>query len=102
MPNSFNRHFLFTHIDECLPQGNFSESTIISLIDIDHFKQVNDNYGHSTGDVVLKSFVKVLQSTIRQNDVVIRWGGEEFLLIMPNISRKAAAEILERVRLCIE
>ena len=102
LTNSFNRHFLFTHIDEYLPQGNFSESTIMCLIDIDHFKQINDSYGHSTGDVVLKSFVKVLQSTIRQNDVVIRWGGEEFLLIMPNISRKAAAEILERVRLCIE
>ena len=102
LTNSFNRHFLFTHIDEYLPQGNFSESTIMCLIDIDHFKQINDSYGHSAGDVVLKSFVKVLKSTIRQNDVVIRWGGEEFLLIMPNISRKAAAEILERIRLNIE
>lgn len=102
LTTSFNRHFLFTHIDEYLPQGNFSESTIMCLIDIDHFKQINDSYGHSAGDVVLKSFVKVLKSTIRQNDVVIRWGGEEFLLIMPNISRKAAAEILERIRLNIE
>jgi len=102
LTGAYNRHFLFTHIDEYLPQGNFSGSTIMCLIDIDYFKQINDSYGHSAGDEVLKSFVSVLRGTIRQNDVVIRWGGQEFLLVMPNISREAAAEILERIRTNIE
>jgi diguanylate cyclase (GGDEF)-like protein len=78
------------------------ESTILCLIDIDHFKSINDTFGHSAGDGVLKSFVDLLKHAIRQNDVIIRWGGEEFLLVMPNISREAAAEILERIRVNIE
>lgn len=102
LTGAYNRHFLFTHIDEYLPTEIMTESTIMCLIDIDLFKRVNDTYGHSAGDAVLKSFVTVLKQTIRQNDVIIRWGGEEFLLLMPNISRDAAAEILERIRVNIE
>ncbi|ALO41755.1 GGDEF domain-containing protein [Pseudoalteromonas phenolica] len=102
LTGAYNRHFLFTHIDEYLPTEILTESTIMCLIDIDFFKRVNDTYGHSAGDTVLKSFVTVLKQTIRQNDVIIRWGGEEFLLLMPNISRDSAAEILERIRVNIE
>lgn len=102
LTGAYNRHFIFTHIDEYLPHESFMESTILCLIDIDHFKSINDTFGHSAGDGVLKSFVDLLKHAIRQNDVIIRWGGEEFLLVMPNISREAAAEILERIRVSIE
>ena len=102
LTGAYNRHFLFTHIEEYLPTEILSDSTIMCLIDIDFFKRVNDTYGHGAGDSVLKSFVALLKQTIRQNDVIIRWGGEEFLLVMPNISRSAAAEILERIRANIE
>ena len=102
LTGAYNRHFIFTHIDEYLPHESFMESTILCLIDIDHFKSINDTFGHSAGDGVLKSFVDLLKHAIRQNDVIIRWGGEEFLLVMPNISVEAAAEILERIRVSIE
>lgn len=102
LTGAYNRHFIFTHIDEYLPHESFMESTILCLIDIDHFKSINDTFGHSAGDGVLKSFVDLLKHAIRQNDVIIRWGGEEFLLVMPNISLEAAAEILERIRVSIE
>jgi len=102
LTGAYNRHFIFTHIDEYLPHESFMESTILCLIDIDHFKSINDTFGHSAGDGVLKSFVDLLKHAIRQNDVIIRWGGEEFLLVMPNISREGAAEILERIRVSIE
>lgn len=102
LTGAYNRHFIFTHIDEYLPHESFMESTILCLIDIDHFKSINDTFGHSAGDGVLKSFVDLLKHAIRQNDVIIRWGGEEFLLVMPNISREGAAEILERIRVNIE
>lgn len=102
LTGAYNRHFLFTHIEEYLPENTVSGSTIMCLIDIDHFKSINDNFGHSAGDGVLKTLVDLLKKAVRQNDVIIRWGGEEFLLVMPNISREAAAEILERIRINIE
>jgi len=60
----------------------YNETFGIILLDIDHFKLVNDNYGHSTGDKVLKSFAKTLKMSLREEDLVCRWGGEEFIIIV--------------------
>jgi len=102
LTGAYNRHFIFTHIEEYLPQENAMDPSILCFIDIDYFKRINDTFGHSAGDGVLKSFVDLLKKAVRHNDVIVRWGGEEFFLVMPNMSREAAAETLERIRVSIE
>lgn len=74
----------------------------IFLIDIDHFKLVNDKYGHHTGDFVLKKLSKTLQKLLRAQDFIARWGGEEFLLILPHTENKGALTIAEKMRAKIE
>lgn len=68
------------------------------MLDIDHFKQINDNYGHSAGDDVLKAVATLIKDQLRNVDMVFRFGGEEFLILLSNTSRDAAAMIGERLR----
>lgn len=70
----------------------------ILLIDIDKFKAVNDNFGHDVGDIVLKSFAETTQKLMRSNDVFGRFGGEEFLVLLPDSSKKEASQMAERIR----
>lgn len=72
------------------------------IADIDHFKTINDRHGHGAGDDVLKAFVEVVQRTIRGTDVLGRWGGEEFIAILPMSGIAEAAAIAERVRANVE
>lgn len=74
----------------------------IFLLDIDHFKQINDTYGHLSGDQVLKQFAAFLQQTVRATDYVARYGGEEFVVILPETSLKKAEELAERLRMQTE
>ena len=67
------------------------------LIDIDHFKTVNDTFGHQTGDIVLKEVASVIQNTLREVDTPARWGGEEFIVLSPNTSRENALKAAERI-----
>jgi diguanylate cyclase (GGDEF)-like protein/PAS domain S-box-containing protein len=78
--------------------------TDLSLImfDIDHFKNVNDTYGHMTGDNVLRSLVDLVKQKIRTVDIFARWGGEEFMLLTPETSPEAAYDLAERLRIAIE
>jgi diguanylate cyclase (GGDEF)-like protein len=69
----------------------------VLIMDIDHFKQVNDTYGHDTGDRVIKQFGALLQRHARSTDVVARWGGEEFLLIAPHTDIAGAMQNAERI-----
>lgn len=69
-----------------------------AMIDIDHFKKVNDTYGHPTGDRVIKSLARLLQQRLRKTDAIGRYGGEEFAVIMPNTSVDTAQQILEGLR----
>jgi len=73
----------------------------ISMIDIDHFKRINDSYGHTVGDQVLFQLANILQENIRNPDTVGRYGGEEFLLVLPNTSLKDAGEQAARLCKCI-
>lgn len=72
------------------------------LLDIDFFKKVNDTYGHEAGDKVLIYLTKILKSTVRLTDYVIRWGGEEFLIIMPGCATDHAVRIAEKIREKVE
>ena len=72
------------------------------MADIDHFKQVNDNWGHSTGDTVLKATAGTLIATLRANDSVIRWGGEEFLLIFAGCDVDQGLRLAERCREAVQ
>ena len=80
------------------------ENTPLTLIlaDIDHFKKINDTYGHEVGDIVLKTFSKLLLNELREEDTLSRWGGEEFLFLLPNTTLDKASEVAERIRSDIE
>lgn len=70
----------------------------VAVIDIDHFKQINDTYGHAVGDITLQSLTRVIQSQIRNGDIFARYGGEEFTLLFPGTPAQAAAKVLSRIR----
>ncbi len=75
----------------------YQRDLTIAMLDIDHFKKVNDLYGHQTGDEVLLSTVKFIKSQLRQVDYVARYGGEEFVIIMPETDVQAALKVMERI-----
>jgi two-component system cell cycle response regulator len=71
-------------------------------IDLDHFKAVNDNFGHSAGDQVLKDFSELLVKMVREEDVAARWGGEEFIILLSHTASEAATALAERIRCSFE
>ena len=80
----------------------YGSNLSISMIDIDHFKQVNDTYGHRAGDVVLESFACILKESLRKTDIIGRWGGEEFLIICPHTESEGCVALVEKLRQRIE
>lgn len=74
----------------------------IMMLDIDHFKRINDTYGHLAGDYVLKEVAKTIKNSIRQSDICGRFGGEEFLIALPNTKLSGAMKLAERIRKTIE
>lgn len=98
-----NRRDMKECIDKELYRNQRSNSYFsIILMDIDHFKRVNDTYGHDTGDEVLKDFSALLKHLSRKVDVVSRWGGEEFLMLLPDTSLIQALAMAERLRSEVE
>jgi diguanylate cyclase (GGDEF)-like protein len=75
-----------------------SEPFSIVLFDVDNFKQINDTYGHITGDIVLQRIAGVVKTTIRTTDLACRWGGEEFVIIYPHTNVSQALEASEKIR----
>jgi diguanylate cyclase (GGDEF)-like protein len=73
----------------------------VCLWDIDHFKQINDTHGHTVGDEVLRSLSQRLRGHLRESDLLARWGGEEFLLMLPDTELPAALQVAERLRMAI-
>ncbi len=71
------------------------------IIDIDYFKSVNDKYGHNIGDFVIVEISKLLQNNIRQTDTIGRWGGEEFIIILPNTNNIQAKNLAEKLRIIV-
>ncbi len=99
----FNRRFLERALEEFFTSCKQSKMTFsLVLIDLDDFKYVNDNYGHHVGDLVLAEVAKVLRTSMRAKDIVGRWGGDEFIVIMPNTDLKNAKKVLERIKSRLE
>ena len=88
-----NRHAL----EHLLPSRS-GQSVAAAMIDIDHFKRVNDSHGHAVGDRVLRDIAREIRATIRTDDHVVRMGGEEFLVLLPLASARAAAEVADDIR----
>ncbi len=98
-----NRRYLDSHlkllIDRSLARGR---QMSVCMTDIDRFKLINDTYGHDVGDVVLREFASRLRTAVRGADLACRYGGEEFVLVMPDTSAETAAAVAERLRMTIE
>jgi diguanylate cyclase (GGDEF)-like protein/PAS domain S-box-containing protein len=90
-----NRRTLENAVREMLSRGQL---VALAMSDLDHFKAINDRYGHEAGDRALRLFAQVSRDALRDADILGRWGGEEFVIALPGIDRHAAAQVLERVR----
>jgi len=78
------------------------EKGVILFFDIDHFKKINDTYGHEFGDYVLSEIGKILKNTFRKTDIIARWGGEEFIVVLPDTEYKDGIKLAEKLRNIIE
>jgi len=99
LTGAYNRRHLMRLIERASERGR---RLSLCLLDIDFFKRINDTYGHSAGDAVLRAFAQTVQSQVRPGDTFGRYGGEEFLLMLPDTLASSAQALAERVRLAIE
>ncbi len=94
-----NRRLMDVVLNESFAKAKrFNKSLSIILLDVDHFKIYNDTYGHPAGDKILVAIANILQEEVREIDLVVRYGGEEFLVLLPNTESSPASEIAERIR----
>ncbi|WP_163329057.1 diguanylate cyclase [Desulfurobacterium thermolithotrophum] len=96
-----NRYVIELLEEEIAKVGRDIRFSVV-MIDIDYFKQINDTYGHDVGDLVLKRLTEDIRSIIRSKDILIRYGGEEFIIYLPDTSKKEALKLAERIRKHIE
>jgi diguanylate cyclase (GGDEF)-like protein/PAS domain S-box-containing protein len=94
----FNRRFMSESLRHLLARRARTQGVVsLVLLDIDHFKKLNDTFGHDAGDTALREVAAVLQSNVREGDIVCRYGGEEFLLVLPDAGLEAATRQAERI-----
>lgn len=99
LTGAYNREFLQQHLPSALEAANVrAQPYSVAMIDVDHFKRVNDRFGHDVGDVVLAQVASLLRGAIRTDDTLVRYGGEEFLVLLPKSDVAKAREIAERMR----
>ncbi|MDN4503853.1 GGDEF domain-containing protein [Alteromonadaceae bacterium BrNp21-10] len=102
LTGALNRHGISRYLSRFYPQDRNSESLAIAIIDLDHFKAINDLHGHDIGDQVLKGTVDTIQQNIRETDRIGRWGGEEFIIICPHTNADQIFSMCDNIRLLIE
>ncbi len=99
----FNRRFLMEALDKEVQRARRKDGQVaLLLLDIDHFKRVNDTHGHLQGDVVLQKVALHIQKELRSYDVAARYGGEEFVAVLPDTSLKEAFNVADRIRLSVQ
>ncbi len=98
-----NRRYLETHLSSALDQAaHMGRPLSLMILDVDHFKSVNDTFGHDAGDEVLKGLAQRIRRVMRGADLVCRLGGEEFVIVMPDTSLAIAGKVAERVRAAVQ
>ncbi len=99
----YNRHFMQTRLEDCIRRHDrYGEPFTIVLVDLDHFKRINDQFGHRAGDQALMAFGSAATMVLRESDVIARWGGEEFIFLLPNTSAIKAKVALSRLRAALD
>ena len=93
----YNRNYLTTHIENMMSRDSGKPVSLL-MIDIDHFKKVNDEYGHGVGDEVLREFGERIRAGVRGIDLAVRYGGEEFVVLLPDTDIELACKVAERLR----
>jgi diguanylate cyclase (GGDEF)-like protein/PAS domain S-box-containing protein len=95
----YNRHMFEEMLQKEISRARrYGRPMSLIMVDLDYFKEINDRYGHQTGDDVLAAVAKMLQDYTRSSDIVARWGGEEFIIILPDTQREEAVAIAETLR----
>lgn len=103
LTNLYNHRFIMELLEREMEKANLNQTRLcLMMLDIDYFKRVNDNFGHQTGDLVLITVSKLIQLNVRDYDYVGRYGGEEFVVLLPGIGLAEAHKIAERIRISIE
>ncbi len=103
LTGAYNRRFGLLRLREEFSRALRTGTPLsILMLDLDHFKRVNDTYGHAAGDLVLKMVAQVIRKSVREEDIVCRYGGEEFLVILPGAEKEGAVLVAERLRTAVE
>jgi diguanylate cyclase (GGDEF)-like protein/hemerythrin-like metal-binding protein len=98
-----NRNYLYSIIEKMMADADITKQKLaVSIFDLDHFKKVNDAYGHPIGDEVLRQTAQIAEGMIRKTDILVRLGGEEFMLLLPGTDITGAHEVAEKIRLALE
>ncbi len=91
LTGAYNRRYVLDHLQQGLNEAaRYDKPYAVAMLDLDHFKAVNDSLGHAAGDAVLQGLVQRLQECLRHADILGRWGGEEFLVLLPNMDLEHA------------
>ena len=103
LTNIYNRRYFEERLEVEAQKSFFSDTSLsLVMVDIDHFKRVNDTFGHTEGDRVLCEIASLLKTSVRKKDTVARYGGEEFILILPEAGLEESTMISERIRRLVE
>lgn len=101
LTNAYNRRYIISKIEEQIDRFKEGSRFSVIMMDIDHFKNINDCFGHSAGDWVLKKITAELLEEIRKSDVLARWGGDEFMLLLPEAGTTQAVAVAEKLRVSL-
>lgn len=99
LTSAFNKRYMYEKLNDEIQRYHRTKSDFsLIMIDIDHFKLINDNFGHNVGDIVLKKVVEIIMKRIRKTDILARWGGDEFIVLLPDTIISYAAILAENIR----
>ena len=102
MTKVWNRRMILIHLANELERAKREDNNlVVCILDLDHFKKINDTFGHQTGDIVLQHFSQIVKKQIRPYDFFGRYGGEEFLLIIPKLAQSDSLCVVERIRVAV-
>ncbi|MEO3149566.1 GGDEF domain-containing protein, partial [Turicibacter sanguinis] len=101
MTNLYNRKYLDYYMSKN-KKKLFMQDLSIIIIDIDYFKKYNDNYGHIEGDRIIKEVANTLKENVRKDDIAVRYGGEEMVLVLPNVSSNNAEAIAQKIQMSLQ